>query len=194
MNISPHFSPHFSIWYSSPTGLLTRPPTLDLTKALTHSVKFIHFTQYHPPLIGASVVRSWTSVIVLFFHLHQYFTKSPALYCTTLTFPFVIKTLLKTQPTLFHLHQHTESTCEEERERERQKKKVKKGPLIRSSKKIGTPPKELLSISVPGINKDINKKKVKRPVDTFLRKDRNTTKDLLRVSQCQTKIKTLSHK
>ena len=30
-----------------------------------------------------------------------------------------------------------------------------------------------------------SKRKVNRPVDTFLRKDRNTPKDLLRVSRCQ---------
>ena len=49
----------------------------------------------------------------------------PPLYCTTLPFPFVIKTLLKTQPTVLHLHQHTESTCKENREREKKKVKEK---------------------------------------------------------------------
>ena len=120
--ISPSpFCEHFSIWYSSPTGLSLRPPTLDLTEALTHSVKFIHFTKYHPPLIGASVVRSWTSFI--FSILHPYFTKSTALPCIVLPSPppFVIKT----QPTVFHLHQHTESTCKENREREIKKVKGK---------------------------------------------------------------------
>ena len=43
---------------------------------------------------------------------------------------------------------------------------------------------------MPRINKDTNKEKVKRPVDTFLRKDRNTTKRSVRgttVSNKQTK-------
>ena len=149
MNISLHFSPHFSIRYSSPTGLSTRPPTLDLTEALTHSVKIHPFLPRVIRLLLEQVLYAPGPVIVLFFHLHPYFSNSPALplYCTTLPSPFVIKTLLKTQLTVFHLHQHTESTCEENRERERKESK-------------------------------------ERPADTFLRKDRNTPKELLRVSRC----------
>ena len=144
MYISPHFSPHFSIWYSSPRDCR---PALDLTEALIHSVKSIPFTQVSSASYFEQIYAPGPLLFCHPFIFIHIFTKSPAIPCIVLPspFPFVIKTLLATQLTVFHLHQHTESTCKENIEREKSKE---------------------------------------RPADTFLRKDRNTPKELLRVSRC----------
>ena len=114
-----------------PAGYLIHPDwTLFKAIITTYPVQ----PRPHHPLSPASCILSHLSSVVsslaifIYYLSSSIFIKSPALPCIVhpLPLPPCNKNSVKTQPILFHLHQHTEPPVKEKkRERERKKKKLK---------------------------------------------------------------------